>query len=470
MNNIVKYKFYEFSTTIEEIRNELNDAKERLGKAKEDLKEWKKEENNRELLKRLRIKAISGELSEGEKKERKRLEEELKELKKNRDENLDFTEVNVKNDEKTFSKEKWNRKVILFFDEFDRIYDAPDGINDDCLGAIRSLKNTRNHVIHSVIAAKEVTHLYQNYSSSRKINIDTSIISDIYNKTNGYAGFVCLCGRAIDEDLICGIDETRSLHLDSWIIYCSNELQNRIIQYLTFTKMISTLKKSKASMDLLQSQFMFDLEFHNVTLSDINFANFLAAEGALHPYEKYSAKFKISSPLICTLILQCVIPSVYSDRLKVDLPYQDEIFVTINALKEVVRVFDQGVISLGFQQSFKTAKNYVNDKKNQHVLWESVYDQEFFRIFSNWLIPNGFSISGQWHLIEEYAEKLKANEAWVVHFTCADNVIEKPIWPIEQEQKDKLYIVHFWHDISFKSVQMTARFLNGEIINEIVIS
>ncbi|CAG8736087.1 8707_t:CDS:2, partial [Funneliformis caledonium] len=263
---------------------------------------------------------------------------------------LDFTKTNLNNDLKAMwislyqlLKPQYHAGIVN--NEFNQIIYASDEIRNDCLGAIRFLKNDkRYHIIHSVVTAdpfsirylnpkgnytssfnvarsfpnpnftkEEVANLYQDYSSSININIDASIISDIYNKTNGHVRLVCLCGCAIDEDL------------------------NRIIQYSTFTKMVSILKKSKAPMDLLRSQFMFDLEFHNVTPSDIDFANFLAAEGALHPHEKYSAKFKISSSLIHALILQCVIPSVYPDHPKVDLPYQNGIFVTINALKEVVK-------------------------------------------------------------------------------------------------------------------------------------
>ena len=56
-----------------------------------------------------------------------------------------------------------------------------------------------------------------------------------------HAGLVCLCGHAIDEDLTCNIGQNNILDLDSWIVYCSNEIQNRIIQYPTFTKMVSTI-------------------------------------------------------------------------------------------------------------------------------------------------------------------------------------------------------------------------------------
>ncbi len=55
------------------------------------------------------------------------------------------------------------------------------------------------------------------------------------------------------------------------------------------------------------------------------------------------------------------------------------------------------VFSLKSQQSFKTAKNYVNDKRNQHMSYKSIYDQEFFWILSNW---SGFLVTDQWHLIE----------------------------------------------------------------------
>ncbi|CAG8442782.1 3543_t:CDS:2 [Funneliformis caledonium] len=75
-------------TTYEEIKEREQMAVGEYRKAEKKLEEWEKGENDGELLKRLRIKAISGELSEGEKEERKYLIEEEKRLKKNLDDRL----------------------------------------------------------------------------------------------------------------------------------------------------------------------------------------------------------------------------------------------------------------------------------------------------------------------------------------------------------------------------------------------
>jgi len=68
----------------------------------------------------------------------------------------------------------------------------------------------------------------------------------------------------------------------------------------------------------------------------------------------------------------------------------------------------------------------------------------------------------------KYADQLYPQEVWIVHFSREDSVVVNPYWP---NQTKGLNVIHFWHDMEFKNVQMSAKFqdVTGQfcqIINE----
>ncbi|CAG8732562.1 10441_t:CDS:2, partial [Funneliformis caledonium] len=83
-----------------------------------------------------------------------------------------------------FGKDKCKKKVVLFIDEYDVLYEADDDI--------RAL----------------------------------------------HAGLVCLCGRAIYVDLMRKLDERRRLDFLTWLNFTINSLQKLVLDYATFRKMI----------------------------------------------------------------------------------------------------------------------------------------------------------------------------------------------------------------------------------------
>ena len=134
--------------------------------------------------------------------------------------------------------------------------------------------------------------------------------------------------------------------------------------------------------------------------------------------------------------------------------------------------------------SFKKAYVNVNNLKNRSVPKEA----ELYRILSNWHIVrrnNGhnqhkysdividspgyptvilelLATAKQNELDEHfsrvliYANELSAEKAWIVHFTCEDDVTENPYWPGDSELKKGLRVVHFWHDINFTKIGVVA--------------
>ena len=73
-----------------------------------------------------------------------------------------------------------------------------------------------------------------------------------------------------------------------------------------------------------------------------------------------------------------------------------------------------------------------------------------------------------------YAQQLNPLEVWVVHFSRADKVVEKPHWPCEKLQQKGLNVVHFWHNKEFTNVRMSARCIDkfgvvSDVINQRII-
>ena len=157
--------------------------------------------------------------------------------------------------------------------------------------------------------------------------------------------------------------------------------------------------KSKNALNFFQDHFLVDFGHEINVTTDINSAEYLASEGVLVPGEKAGA-FKLSSPLVRWLILQRVIPNAFPSCPREEIPFfnDSQYLDTLIVLKLAVKSFDRNIISLARLRSFKTAKVWVNGRRNQHVPRESVYDAELYRILRNWLSVANFKVTGQWHL------------------------------------------------------------------------
>ncbi|CAG8513272.1 10522_t:CDS:2 [Paraglomus brasilianum] len=456
--------------------------------------------------------------------------------------NIDFAGIKSASEfARLLGKDRCKKEVVLFVDEYDVLYEADDDVRASFLGTIRGIKNAkRNYSLWSSVAVgpfsilhlssnksmspfnvkdpfqnpnftkEQVQSLYRDFAHDYNFIIDPAIIEDIYTRTNGHAGLVCLCGKAIYIDLIRKLDERRQLDFLTWLNFAIISLQKLVLDYATFRKMVHTLTKDKArqAMQLVRSAFIgfFDL-VHIVDNEERNLAEFLTAEGVLIRDEESKDKFKMSSALVDELIRQRVIPELFKSTPAVAVPEKRDGFLDIiNILKTVVQFFDQDIISRAFYRSFKTAHDiYVNSQKNKHVPRESTYDAEMNRILINWISKQrDFEVTCQWHLVEycanekykhtysdiviktpyqtvvlellatatrtqlnehfvraiEYGNKLCAEEVWIVHFTCEDNSTQNPYYPPSAELC-KLNIVHFLHDEEFKNVRMSARFMDS---------
>ncbi|KAF8639261.1 hypothetical protein AX16_010333 [Volvariella volvacea WC 439] len=404
---------------------------------------------------------------------------------------------------KVFSPNKrWTCPVILFFDKFDKLHD--DTATEACSSMLETIRRIRNeptrgtpgrtHVIHSIISIStfailtldhtnerlspfnaaenfagesltkaQVQELFGAFENDRQITIDPMVIDDIFQLTDGHAGLVNVCGAAIQNDLLPLKD--RTLNLARWQNFIPSLLGN-VLEYSTFERMVKSLKRQKDAVDCLRSRFLGHFnEFVSVLPGGQPLAEFLAALGVLSPKQRDRSQFKMTSPIVDSLIRQRIIPIIYPIALM--------------------------------------AKVKVDGYKNRRVPRESVYDSELMRILSSWLKQESCSVTGQWHhvdgsshrysdivineglskivleflatgdsgFIKEYIErtrKYKANlgaeEAWVIHFTCEDNYLEHPCWQSDELLDGGIYMAHIWHNLDFTEVRMSAKWKswNGE--------
>ena len=314
---------------------------------------------------------------------------------------------------------------------------------------------------------------------------------------------VCLCGRTIYDSL----KDIRSgnphlLSYARWKQYSLSKLHDKILAYPTFSRLISSLEKNDAigAMRLLRARFLGYLG--DVTISspkEVPSAEFLTTEGVLLKAIG-TQTYHMASALIDSIIRNRLLPRVFPPNPLSTVPLKGQRINVLQLLIEAVKFFDDELMRTSPSRSYKSSTVIVNGDTGIRVPRESVYDTELMRILVNWLVfRHGYQVTGQWHLrtdqnrdkysdivivgddytivlellatrdknfvkdhiqkSPEYKELLLANEAWVVHFTCEDDY--QPIWPAD-EMKKGLNMIHFCHDLEFKAVSFSARWVDAD--------
>ncbi|CAG8678044.1 3304_t:CDS:10, partial [Gigaspora margarita] len=422
-------------------------------------------------------------------------------------------------------------RVVLFIDEFDMLYHATEDVLSSCLNTLHGIKGTKeNYAIWSVVAIgpfsilylnsnnfttspfnvnepfknpnftlEQVQFLYKEFEDEYNLTIDQEVIEDIYTQTNGHAGLVCLCGRAIYRKLLSKLGVEMHLNYNIWQHFTAFLLENEILEYPTFIRMKDVLLKddtdTRRAINFIQSDFLVNNNPIYVAENKKDLALFLTAEEVLVPGGD-AGTFKISSPLV---------------------PYHPSTgnLDILETLKQIVSIFDQETIKSC--NSFKLARVLVNNANNREVPRESIYDAELYRIMSNWL--GRFTVMGQWHLkyrasghinnkyvdivisrpdhptialellaiatkkeLKEhyerallYDKKLPADDIWIVHFTCEENAISEPCWPTKSQLqkglraavgRDEFSSLQLISDLSTVNSNNTLVFLEDKTIDD----
>ncbi|RUS15306.1 hypothetical protein BC937DRAFT_92628, partial [Endogone sp. FLAS-F59071] len=151
----------------------------------------------------------------------------------------------------------------------------------------------------------QVWTLYEEFAKEKRIVIDLNIINDIYIQTNGHAGLMCIYGYIIKAKLFQLLEKEKHLSYETWQMFSLTTLRKEIADFMIFRKMVEALKehKAKPALDFFQFSFLgFADSKRVVNKGNIKLAKFLTAKGVLLPI-KDSGIFKISSPLVASLIL-----------------------------------------------------------------------------------------------------------------------------------------------------------------------
>ncbi|ORZ08252.1 hypothetical protein BCR41DRAFT_359554 [Lobosporangium transversale] len=216
-------------------------------------------------------------------------------------------------------------------------------------------------------------------------------------------------------------------------------------------------------------------------------ADFLTAEGVLIRLD--GSNYRMASAFIDSFVRRYIIPSKYPNAPSESPPKKRGGSLDIlEIMKIALRFFDKDLILQAEDRSYKSSGRTVKvmGDYNASVPRESVYDTELMRVLTNWLNKTkkyeiiGYDIvikkagkptvviellaTGNQTSIKDHISKtltykrlLPAEEAWVVHFTCEDDYFKHPYWQTDAELDQGVNLVHFWHDRSFNTVRMSAR-------------
>ncbi|KAF8347795.1 hypothetical protein F5887DRAFT_1072145 [Amanita rubescens] len=438
-----------------------------------------------------------------------------------------------------FRKDYWDGKVVLLLDELSCLYQCEEDVRNDCLIAFRALKHyRRDHAVQCLIAAgtfgivhlntsrgppfnvaefvqspyftiDETRKLFREFAEDLGVSIDDAIVEDVWAKSNGHPGMVCLCGRIIDNNmqtLLCPQSWTISYY--RWQRFPAEQLYDEISRYDAYYYMIESLSRVEASSSVSLLRSLFAGFLGDETLTDPNMekdANTLTSEGVLLKPDYVRPCYRMASPLVDGLIRNQLIPARFRNAPSSPLPLQHTGDIDVlGILIESLKFFDKALILMASYCSCKAPKVKI---RGGRVPRESVYDTELMRILANWLRKYGWSVNVQWHLEDdlkrhmysdivlkkdqltivlellatgepsaveshiqktpEHAALLSASEAWVVHFTRQEDY--HPIWQSDMELSKNINVVHFAHDLEFTNVVMSARWKDcaGEIRREV---
>eukprot|EP01128_Nolandella_sp_AFSM9_P007604 TRINITY_DN421_c0_g1_i5.p1 TRINITY_DN421_c0_g1~~TRINITY_DN421_c0_g1_i5.p1 ORF type:complete len:618 (+),score=132.83 TRINITY_DN421_c0_g1_i5:76-1929(+) len=319
-----------------------------------------------------------------------------------------------------------NLPVVLFIDEFDKLYRAPDEVADSILDVLRGIKQERAaYCLQSVVAIgpfsileltgrssspfnvreavqapyftlEEVKELFNIYEEKKGFELDQRIVEDIFTRTAGHAGLVSRCGKAIDETLR---EDRSTVTYDEWLRYATFKLSTAVRRYPTLTKLIHTLQKTdeqlKAARELLYHRFLPNK--HSVELYDSTerrLASFLASEGALrHVTEE---EYEIPSPLIRSILSQEVVKEMEGLPVPTEpVPFTpDGALRVLPLLKTVVSHFNKLLLQSSVRESFKICQ--LAGLNGEYVPQEAVYQSEMERVLASWL-PSSASVIPQYH-------------------------------------------------------------------------
>ncbi|GES96543.1 P-loop containing nucleoside triphosphate hydrolase protein [Rhizophagus clarus] len=318
-----------------------------------------------------------------------------------------------------FAGSEWKKKIVIFIDDFDCLYNATDEVRDDCLNTFRCIKESicdfaicsivaignfniqylktsemrispfsiRESFNNSNFSKEQIQALFNDFTQEKSITLDEEIIDDIYLRTNGHPGLVGLCGHLIAENLIEAAKRFGNLNFATWQNYVIKLLYSDIQNFPIFERLKNMLldqsENTRNAMYFLRSQVFSNSGPYFFKDKDIQFLKLFANEGILRPENR---GYMISSPLLHSFILQYIMPNIFKYSPLKKPPFRDDGSVDIfRILKEAVNTFDKNYIKSAAISYKKTAQVTVDRQKDVLIPHENLYQQELAIIITNWL-------------------------------------------------------------------------------------
>lgn len=423
---------------------------------------------------------------------------------------------------------RYGKKIVIFLDEFDLLLSNDARVaRGELLDTLRAIKQRRGeYALQSFIAVgplsilavahdenvspfnvkdivtspifnlEDIQQLFADYSSSCGIQVEGSVVEDIYQRTKGHAGLVCFCGKQIAEVLAPG---KTSITLGEWIRFAYYVLPLRLpLGWSTIGKLVSLLKNNPSYREFLMKNFLYNSR-ESVAFTqteDRDLAATLAAEGALELTNRDDPLNNAFS-IPCTL-LRSILLSLVSGK-KTDRPFEIPLFPQTDRLN-VVRALTLGLPY--FDQEVMRAVAGVSHKKNRApgadaardalVPSENCYHVELMFLLRNWLpqwniyseanVPGGYcdlvietangtrclielvahqidrlgkkkdrddSVLGHVQRVEtQYKQQLDCHDAWVINFTTRQpNKAIADLGYIWPTPGSSVHLVHVYHDL-----------------------
>eukprot|EP00742_Colponemidia_sp_Colp-10_P006789 GILJ01007276.1.p1 GENE.GILJ01007276.1~~GILJ01007276.1.p1 ORF type:complete len:623 (+),score=62.08 GILJ01007276.1:478-2346(+) len=413
------------------------------------------------------------------------------------------------------------QRVVLFIDELDFLYEVPE-IKDSFLNLFRGLKQMREELsLHAVVGigpfnilklttektspfnitdqtlCQNVTYaqmriLFQQWEREREFRLPTDISLDVFQRTKGHLGLICLCGSQLDALLI---KNRRHLDYDMWMKFVAHELTRHLLGWATVDRFISCLQRNKDAQQLLLRQF-FRQEWVTTSDDDLSVLTTLTAEGILTRHQDEICKYRFSSLLARDIVLAEIarLNRQHSNIIE-PVPYldQDGTLDIRSLILTALKHFSRSDIINAYRNAFKKCINKDIFPSETKVPQEDAYHVELYTVLKRWL-PREIRVISQCNPSEDgrsrcdivifsseytyvlkllsnatapemkehvsrtarYAKALEATEAWTIHFvstlTPASNALF--MWPEEGNGVRSLYSLH---DREFNKGQVVSQ-------------
>eukprot|EP00743_Colponemidia_sp_Colp-15_P010045 GILK01011026.1.p1 GENE.GILK01011026.1~~GILK01011026.1.p1 ORF type:complete len:655 (-),score=52.53 GILK01011026.1:12-1976(-) len=427
-----------------------------------------------------------------------------------------------------------SRPVVLFIDELDALYTAAIDVKDQFLSVFRSLKQKRESTaLHTVVGVgpfsilnlttenmsrspfnisdkircenvneEQMLQLFRQWETQRGVKLPPAISHDVYQRTCGHLGLICLCGRLLDElhDRLEG-----SLTYDQWMVFVQEELTHHLLQWPTVSRFCSCLKSNSAARTILfRLFFRSDQDWVTTSVNDQELMSHLTAEGILMVHPLRPHQFRFSSLFARDIALQTIV-QIECDQKRYDhtIPYitkRDGRLDMQRVLETAFQEFSPQIIGNAFLCAYK--QNACSLVLPSDVPQEDAYHCELYSVLSRWLPQSHIMVTSQSnpgerrlgnrcrldlvvtssqkyryvlellshesknsmieHIsrAEKYGKSIKAHEVWTIYFLSTTEVPDDDffVWPPDASSVKTLSLLH---DDDFQQLKIVFRDADG---------